>query len=264
MCIVNRRHITVNPLSVQLGHSMYLKQLCKVPNNLYKFQPKVAICMWYNDKIRAYADLTRQLNQLYCDKYGYELIVDSKDRIPDSAKEALPKFATYACQRIPLVKEILDLKRHDYVVWIDADAAFRPGQDRTLHQILLDNLYQDVIFSADREGSINSGVLIFKNTLYTRRLLGYWDFRDTPVPHKCYTEGLRYFPTGADQGCVRHTYYDNILDLQSHSIILPMGIIQSLMRMDFPKSLIFHAAGTDTEQRVEIFQKMLDQAQSQL
>ena len=51
-------------------------------------RPRVAVHMWYNDGIRAYADLTRQLNQRFCDANGYTLVADSVDRIHHSVQGA--------------------------------------------------------------------------------------------------------------------------------------------------------------------------------
>ena len=34
---------------------------------------KIALVMWYNDKIKEYADINYKINYEYCKKFGYDL-----------------------------------------------------------------------------------------------------------------------------------------------------------------------------------------------
>ena len=58
----------------------------------HDFRPRVAVCMWYNEGICKYADLTRQMNQRFCDDNGYTLVVDSIDRIPRQSERDSPSL----------------------------------------------------------------------------------------------------------------------------------------------------------------------------
>ena len=230
-----------------------------VPHN---FRPRIAVCMWYNDGIKEYADLTRRLNQQYCDKYGHTLIFDSVDRIPSTVKAGLSVFAQYAWQRMPQLVEVMNSDQYDWVVWVDADAAFRPspGGDK-LRKLVFSHRDLDAVFSADhpRNPLLNSGVMLFQNTPFTRQLLDYYNLGAAPSAdeHACFVRGKQFLFPG-EQGCVRHSYADNVLDLQKHSVIVPYGVIQTFALDDseYPNSMILHASGISTAERVRCFKKM--------
>ena len=220
------------------------------------FKPRVAVCMWYNAAIASYADAARNANAAYCRVHGHDLVVSSEDRIPPAAKKHLTTFAGYACQRMPLVRELLhSVQNYDYVVWIDADAAIRPkhiGTDN-LRKLLWTHREADLIFSADhpRDPMLNSGVFAVKNTAYSQGVFDRWSFEDVDAPHDCYVQGLRYFKTGADQGCIRYTYAENVDNMQDHALIVPFGMFQTFSVSDeeHPESLVLHVTTTDRRQR---------------
>ena len=185
---------------------------------------------------------------------------------------------------------------YDWVLWIDADAAFRPpertddiegvtwgrgassvavaadvadGADSAasndkLRKVLFTYRDLDAVFSEDhpRDPLLNSGVMMFRNTAYTHSLLNYYNLATatTADANACFVRG-KTFKTH-DQGCVRHSYADNVLDLQNHSVIVPYGVVQSFSIDDrkFPRSIIVHASGLPAAKRVLVFEKMLRDA----
>ena len=74
---------------------------------------KIGIFMWFDDKIKEYADINYKINTIYCDKYGYTLITSNTRRYPNRK----PHW-----ERLPLLLEYFDT--FDYLIWIDADAHF--------------------------------------------------------------------------------------------------------------------------------------------
>ena len=162
---------------------------------------------------------------------------------------------------MPQLVEVMNSDQFDWVVWIDADAAFRtsPGGDK-LRKLIFSYRDLDAVFSADhpRDPLLNSGVMLFQNTLFTRQLLDYYNLGAAPSAgeYACFVRGEQFFY--ADQGCVRHSYADNVLDLQNHSVIVPYGVIQTFLLDDseYPNSMILHAAGISTAERVRCFQKI--------
>jgi hypothetical protein len=41
------------------------------------------VCTWYDNGIKKYADIAKDINQKYCDLHGYDLIVDHTRRLPN-------------------------------------------------------------------------------------------------------------------------------------------------------------------------------------
>ena len=226
------------------------------------FKPKVAICMWYNKGIKDYADLAAQLNQHFCDKFGYDLIVSDQNRIKETTKKKLSTFDGYAFQRFPLLLETLNTGEYDYVMWVDADAAFCPEiREDKLKKLLYSYQSLDFIFSRDyaKDPDINSGVIIAKNTDFSKQMLQNWGFADESHTFNCVEKGFEYFSIGSDQGCIRYNYAKNINNLQKRSVIIPYGQLQvfGFETEKHPHALIVHAAGMSREERKEIFSTMV-------
>ena len=213
----------------------------------HKKKPKIAICTWYDDGIKKYADVSRDINQKYCELHDYDFIVDHTRRLPDR------KNLAWEC--LPLVLDIVKKKQHDYVIWIDADAVFRLNNTNfdLLEDYLNDNKDKDFIFSDDVPGYdiINLGVFIVRNNNYTKNILQEMIVSEDD---KC----KLYKDWPAEQGCMIHMYHTKIKD---NSIILPIGDIQSLrghyeLNNDiFKKSFVLHLAGESTKYRSEIMTK---------
>ena len=233
------------------------------------FRPRVAVCMWYNEGIYKYADLTRQLNQRYCDAHGYTLVVDSADRIPSSVRVDMTQFEWCTWQRMPQLVEVMNSDAFDWVVWIDADAAFRPpssgerGDDK-LRKLLFTYRDLDVVFSADhpRDPFLNCGVMAFRNTAFSRQLLNYYNLATASrfAAHACVVGGKSYDGNKYhDQSCVRQSYVNNVLELKNHSVIVPYGLVQTFHMDDrkYPNAMIMHVSGTSADARYAFFKDML-------
>jgi len=182
----------------------------------------IAICMWYDNNISCYADKFKYINQKYCDKNNYNLIFNNKTYL-------IGKEPSY--QKLPFLLEILTNYNYDYVMWIDADAHFN-NYDK------LDKFIcpcgGDIIFSQDISGGedINCGVMIFKNTEYSKNFLNYWINNDIKNP----------YPHWWEQGILRVIYAGNIMNIKEHSHIVKYGLLQSFTKYD-KNALITHLAG---------------------
>jgi len=214
---------------------------------LKKSNYRIGICTWYNDGIKEYADIARDINQKYCDLHGYDFIVDNVRRLPDR---------NYAWECITAVLNVLNTNKYDYVMWIDADAFFRLENENVnlLDEIINKNIGKDFIFSNDVPGFdiINLGVFIVKNNDYTKNILQTM-IDSTDERCKLYKD----WP--AEQGCMVHTYKTEI---KNKGVILPVGDIQSWGNIHyvnndeiFKRSLILHLAGSSHEERIEIMTK---------
>tara|TARA_B100000131_G_scaffold206878_1_gene198985 strand:- start:2632 stop:3336 length:705 start_codon:yes stop_codon:yes gene_type:complete len=195
---------------------------------------KICILMWYNEAHKEFGDINYKINKAYCDKHGYDIIRDSKRRMPKREVHF---------ERIALAKKYLP--HYDYVIWLDADAYFyidSPPIDLVINDysefdfILSSDQYdapEDVDTDAEK---INSGVFIAKNTAYSMMILDLWGFDD-----HFYKEGLGYY----DQGVLRLLHLRNASEFQEHSVLLPFGFLQVYMekqRFYSPtcKELLFH------------------------
>ena len=175
--------------------------------------PKLAILMWYNDYLKnKYADISYDINKMYCDKHDITLIkedfVRCKDKTAHWEKVAMCLFY---------------LEKFDYVMWIDADAHFFIDKNSILNLIDQYKNY-DIIFSGDigksldiKKDNINTGVFICKNTLKTKKILETWLYEE-----ELYNLQL----VNWDQGVLREMYSKNILDIQKVSYVVPYGILQ--------------------------------------
>ena len=235
---------------------------------------KICVLMWYDKAHKEFGDINYKINKSYCRKHGYDIIRDSKIRMPE-------REANF--ERIALTKK--HLPHYDYVIWIDADAYFYIDS-QPIHLVINDYSQFDFIFSQDEDSwafkllhkdtlnlttrqqrvkglldkkvkrEINSGVFIVKNTSYSMKILDLWGFDDY-----FYERGLGFY----DQGVLRLLHLLNVSQFQEHSVLLPFGFLQIyleeqrfysqacidlLLHYNVKKEFIYHNAGKDKATRV--------------
>lgn len=93
---------------------------------------------------------------------------------------------------------------------------------------------------------LNSGVIIMKNTEYSRKMIDYWMSTD------CYVNRIRPWQ---DQGCLRYSYVKNINKLRNHSVILAYGVLQRFHYNPKQQSLVIHLPDKSKDKRIELFNK---------
>jgi hypothetical protein len=171
---------------------------------------KIAVLMWYDDKIKYYADNFYKINAAYCEKYNYTLIKSSTRR----CKGREPHW-----ERFPLI--LKHIKDYDYVVWIDADAWFYA--DAPPLEDIIKKYNKEILFSAERLISrpppvINSGVIICKNTQRVIDTINKWAYsEDLKDKYSEVCSGTWI----EDQGVVRGCFRDNVDGLRDISVIIP-------------------------------------------
>ena len=198
---------------------------------------KICVCMWYDDNIKEYADLAKDINKKYCDLHNYTLLIGRKKYFDDRH---------VAWEKIYFV--YINLKDYDYVIWIDADAFFNIDNknNNMLEDIIKKKIKKDIIFSEDIpfNGIINSGIFIVKNTDYSHKFL------ETIINTNEETCKMYFFKNNWEQECIRYYYNIDINNLKYHSIIIKYGILQNF-NSESEKSLIIHFAGRDNKYRKE-------------
>jgi hypothetical protein len=207
--------------------------------------PRIGVIMWYDDGIKAYADISYAINKKYCDSHGYDLIRDSTRRLPDRA----PSW-----EKIPMTIE--HLANYDYLVWIDADACFnRDCDDDYLHTLIRKYPEKDFILSADMPGSdvLNMGVYIVKNSDYARDLFGKML---TDEHERC----KLYKDTVWEQACVVSYYKNNEDGFKDRSVVIPYGEIQTFPHGtdEHPHAWVYHYVNTNTGERTKYMEAIRD------
>lgn len=94
---------------------------------------------------------------------------------------------------------------------------------------------------------LNSGIIIIKNTDYSRKILKFW------LSEECYVHRVKPWQ---DQGCLRYSMYKNIHNIKQHSVTLKFGILQQFNYKPQDTSLIVHFAGSKSHQRNDIFNNL--------
>lgn len=222
----------------------------KMNSNEIKKSNRIAVCTWYDDGIKKYADIARDINQKYCDLHGYEFIVKHDRKLRERQQQ-------WEC--IPTVLELVNTGNYDYIVWIDADAVFRLNHKNfnLLENIIDDNNNKNIILSADTVGYdiINTGIFIVKSNNYTKDILQQIiDSKD----EKC----MKYNEWGHEQECMTYFYKDNINNFKDNTVILEEGILQSWhkannnIQKEYNNSLILHLAGVNNDDRYKIFKNL--------
>jgi hypothetical protein len=217
---------------------------------------KICVLMWYDDNIKDYADKCYEINKKYCEMHGFDIIKSDKRYY----KNRKPQY-----ERIPLIYD--NLEKYDYVIWIDADAYFY--LDSPDISILIEKYSNyNFILSGDqfdynfinqsinrKETSIiNSGVIIVKNSEYSKKVIQHWMTSDELLQRR---HGFN------DQGIIRLYRSENINNFQKNSIVLQYGLIQRFSRIKyyfyrllflkllFYKPYIMHYAGDTNKTRVK-------------
>jgi hypothetical protein len=208
---------------------------------------KIGVFMWYDDKIKEYADINYKINKIYCEKYGYN-IIKSNERLYPNRK---PHW-----ERFPLLLKYFD--EYDYLIWIDADAHFYLDSPPITNII---NEYPDkvIIISEDQNCKnktceVNSGIFIVKSCEEGREILNIWGY-DKNLYNK-----MNGFLNWNDQAILYEMYRLNLLNIYEKSIIIKYGILQYFYESDkLPekkfgltnKPFIFHLASSKEHKRIK-------------
>jgi hypothetical protein len=197
---------------------------------------KVAVVMFYDDAIREYGDITFQINQIYCQKHGLDLICSHDNRYINRHP---------AWERLPLILE--HLKNYDYLVWIDADAFFY-YHSTSIVEMIQSNPKAGFIFSRDiGNDNINTGIFVVKNTNYSHLFLDKWAYDEELYKTNPY-------PQWWDQGVLISMVQNNAIDIQNHCVSYGYGVLQHFFKHELHsykiKPFIIHLASWSKEERI--------------
>lgn len=188
---------------------------------------KIGVFMWYDNKIKEYANINYEINKIYCEKYDYTLIKSDR-RL---CLERKPHW-----ERIPLLLEYFD--NYDYLIWIDADAHFYIDSPPITNVI---NTHPEklFIFSGDKDNHkynnnwvINSGFFIVKQSEKSKSILNKWLTDNELFKSKELSKLIFGNNKWNDQAVLRLMISKNINNISDNSIIIAYGILQHFNKND--------------------------------
>lgn len=123
---------------------------------------KIAVFMVATPEIKNYAEYSIKMNKQWADQHNYDFFVYDKSALPD-----LPiNFS-----KIQYAIDLLETKKYNYVMYIDADAII-VNKDYDIRNLIKEYMkYSSIMFGEDcfgpkdcsKPGKINSGVFIVKS-----------------------------------------------------------------------------------------------------
>ena len=121
-------------------------------------------------------NLTRPNKLAYAQKYGYH-VYDGSDHYDRSRPPAWSKIrAVQALLEMKEGDEEDDTNNHkpcDWVLWMDADTVIMNSNVR-IEDFLPADPTKDLIVVSDKGGGYNSGVFLFRNSLWSKQFLDEW------------------------------------------------------------------------------------------
>ena len=119
--------------------------------------------MWYDEGIAEYADINYEINRMYCEQNGIEIIRSNERNYADRKKH---------WERLPFI--ISQISKYDYVIWIDADAHFYL-ESPSIKNVIATHSDKEMILSGDmnfrNDCDINTGFLILKNMTKKKKIV---------------------------------------------------------------------------------------------
>ena len=139
---------------------------------------KILVVTSYNQNIKDYADITSNINKIYCKNNGYSICIENNaDKLISSSDKSI--HITW--NKIRLLEILMYEYENvfDWLFYIDSDAIF------SNHNIKLENIIDkyknyNLIMASDKPMGgklINTGTILVKNCDWSRKFFTYW-FRE--------------------------------------------------------------------------------------
>ncbi len=185
---------------------------------------KIVLAQFFTDNL-SYGKYSKEINELYCAEKGYIYHLESNsEKIRDGLEGRSPTW-----YKPKLLSEILEKYNPDYVLFLDADAVVMNNHHR-IESFIQDSA--DVVVTEDYGPSkLNAGVLLFKNTQWSKKFIQDWWNICEEYPQ--YKTGLWH-----DQTCFG-LLMDRTENLQHHIRVIDNRILNS--RYANGECFVFHA-----------------------
>lgn len=127
---------------------------------------KLKVIQFYTPNL-TYAPTAEEINKNYCKLYSIDYFSQTSREVIDSKRDA----RAYCWYKILMVLEELEKDEYEYIMFVDADAVF-VKTDYDVHDLIEKNSEYDLIISKDfGPDHVNTGVMIFKNTEWSKDFL---------------------------------------------------------------------------------------------
>lgn len=211
--------------------------------------------MWYDNGIKAYADINYSINNYYCNKWSYTIFKSDKITYTDGR--------TRHWEKLPMI--LRHMPSYDYVVWIDSDAHFYIDSPR-LESLISKHPDKQIIISGDYKQrnpwELNSGFMIIKCDRTSENIIRDWAYN---YRYKLNSK----FPYW-EQGILWYMYSLNLLKIREFCNVIPYGILQHFYAKDLVtfgvnpytgtnKPFVRHCAGMSASERICISKNYYEQ-----
>jgi hypothetical protein len=222
---------------------------------------RTAILTLYDDRIAAYADWANACVQVYAQVWSHDVITVRR-LLSQRAPEWDKVRAAALLLDIPEARE-----RYDFVLWVDADAAFQdlraPLCDR-----LRDNMPAgvDLLFSDDAPNRLahdrapgknpNTGVFVVRVSEWARGFLALWWRSPMGLEHRKFHE----------QGALAELLRRDADGARTHIRVAPAELLNSVYGTlpkasnpaGGPRTLVLHMMQQTTSDRIAVFQALYE------
>jgi hypothetical protein len=216
------------------------KNITDIMNSKKKYK----ICfVTFEDRNEEYIDLHNKNIQKYCEKWGYEYLLETKNNTSIS-----PYW-----YKIFLVNDLIKSNKYDYVFWMDSDTIIN-NFNIDLGEDILDKYGSDIFVASDniKYDVVNSGLFIIKNSTIGRQFLEDWINSYDKI---CEKEGGKLRGVWA-MSCYEQGNLNKLLveKYDKYTTFLDGNIFQNNYSC-FDNVFIMHHYGGDKEKRAECFKK---------
>ena len=218
---------------------------------------KVCVVMFYDDHIKEYAGITETINRKYAERHGYQFHI-FRNRF-DTPEGRDPQW-----DKVKAVSDVMKQGDGDmchYLMWIDADAAFKD------HSVEIANLFTtygndetEIVISSDISNARpsnkfqlwrkfpNTGTFIVKNTPWSREFFDWWWNNPGSYRHVLFHEQTR----------IADAINGDIMGASSKIAVVGDTVMNSNAGDLDADTYVCHMMAQPTKARVEMFTDLLE------
>ena len=215
------------------------------------------------DTLPPYAQKSKEMINRYCKHHNYKF----REFVHD--KTSVSPYWVRVKDLLMLCDEFDD---NAVFIYLDLDTFLNPYQfnnsiDRLMCALDHNNEW-DMYIGKDTHPKypINTGVMIIKNTEWSRALIKEWWSRyddskwtQTNGKWRCVDNGkeCKWARQNYEQGELNIMYQENVLDMKTHVAILDMIVISNSLKLS-KHTFIYHLMSFNDADRLEIFNQLAD------
>jgi hypothetical protein len=208
-----------------VGNLWYLAKTRGVRSKINVGSKKIAIVTLGTPNMKRMLRHSRRNQEFYAKKHGYTYIAYENSFLP---------FEIVTWNKVFVLER--HLKEYDVVMWIDSDAIFT-NMKGTIESIVKMNT-KDILLCDDIGGwTVNTGVMIWKNTKWSRSILKDWQ-KMKKLPHS----------QGAEQQQLIH-----LLSNEDKHCIFPRKLFNQHPKEYVEGDYILHMMGYSEGDRIQRF-----------